>query len=273
MASRPRRRERSSRDCGTGRVGSPAVIVGGRALGPAIEHGLNASVVADIEDVVTVVERSLAHPVRALLAPDLAARIPRGGPSSSVGVEAIHTTSALFSQAALVGADAVRVAARHGQAMELLAYRDELTGLWNRRACDDRLLALTDDDRSHAAVLMLDVDRFKSINDAHGHEAEDAALVRVAHAIETAIRPTDLAARFGGDEFMVLLGSTTPEMTMAVAERIRTAVAHTHAGEPRVSVSIGVTKAAETSRATRLAADRALYEAKETGRDRIVMAG
>lgn len=104
----------------------------------------------------------------------------RGSPSP---IEAIDTIPAAFSTAALVAADSVRDAARRGHALEQLAYRDGLTGLWNRRACDDRLLALNEPGSSQTAVLMLEVDKFKAINDTYGHEAGDAALVGVAEMI------------------------------------------------------------------------------------------
>jgi diguanylate cyclase (GGDEF)-like protein len=162
----------------------------------------------------------------------------------------------------------VRDAARRGHAMEELAYRDELTGLWNRRACDDRLLALTDDGGAPTAVLMLDVDEFKSINDTHGHEAGDTALVHVAEMIAESIRPSDFGTRFGGDEFMILLPATTAEEAAEVAERIRAAV-QANLTDPPVTVSIGVAVASANSLTTRRAVDGALYRAKQTGRNRI----
>ncbi len=190
------------------------------------------------------------------------------GPASAFSTEAIGTISDAFSGTALVGADAVREATRHGRAMERLAYRDELTGLCNRRACDDRLLALADEDTEPTAVLMLDIDGFKTINDTYGHAAGDAALVRVAELITLAIRPGDFASRFGGDEFMVLLPATDLPQAVEVAERVRLTVQE-NAVDPSLAVSIGVAAAAANSLATRRAVDDALYQAKEAGRNRV----
>jgi diguanylate cyclase (GGDEF)-like protein len=204
---------------------------------------------------------------RTIVAPALAARIPPHGPASTIASEAIGTIPEAFSTTALAAADAVRDVARHARAMEHLAYRDPLTGLWNRRTCDDRLLALTEGD-SQDAVLVLDVDRFKTINDTFGHEAGDEALIRVANTIAASIRPSDFAARFGGDEFMILLPSTTAEHARGVAERIRATVQQERR-DPPVTVSIGVADVSGSSLTTRLAADRALYLAKEAGRNQI----
>lgn len=251
----------------------PVVMVGGRALAAAIDEGLSAPVIADTERIAAVVKRLIVNPPTApYVAPALAARIPQRGPASPISIEAIGTISDAFSTTALAAADSVRDAARRGHAMEQLAYRDDLTGLWNRRAYDDRLLALTEKDSSQTAVLMLDVDKFKTINDAHGHEAGDAALVHVAEIIAASIRPSDFAARFGGDEFMILLPSTTAQQATKVAERIRASVQENLA-DPPVTVSIGVARASASSLTTRLAVDGALYRAKQTGRNQIAEAG
>jgi diguanylate cyclase (GGDEF)-like protein len=254
-------------------VPTPGVMVGGRALPPAIDQGLSVPVVADVEQVVAITQRVVAGPTQGPHVPaTLAARIPQRGPASPISSEAIGTISEAFSTAALVGADAIRDAARHSRAMEQLAYRDELTGLYNRRACDDRLLALAGDDGSEAAVLMLDVDRFKTINDTYGHEAGDAALVRVAEMITAAMRPLDFATRFGGDEFMILLPATNAGQASIVAERIRASIEESLI-EPRVTVSIGVGAASASTLNTRRAVDEALYRAKETGRNHVSAAG
>ncbi len=247
---------------------APAVMLGGRALRPAITPGLAAPVVADIEQVVEVVAALIANPPTApALAPTLAARTPPHEPSARIASDAIGTIPEAFSTTALAAADAVREVARHARAMEQLAHKDALTGLWNRRTCDDRLLALTEDD-SQDAILMLDVDNFKAINDSDGHEAGDAALVRIATTIQTTIRAIDFAARFGGDEFMILLPSTTIPRALEVAERIRATIQQ-ELRVPPVTVSIGVAEVSGSSLTSRLAADRALYVAKAAGRNQI----
>jgi diguanylate cyclase (GGDEF)-like protein len=248
---------------------APAVMVGGRALAAAIDGGLTAPTVADAEQVLAVTQRLIAAPTRGpYITPALAARIPQRRPATSISSDAIGTIPDAFSTAALVGADAIRDAARHSHALEQLAYRDELTGLYNRRACDDRLLELAEGESPQAAVLMLDVDKFKTINDTYGHEAGDATLVRVAAMIAAAIRPVDFASRFGGDEFMILLPATTPGQAAIVAERIRASIER-NLVDPPVTVSIGIGAASASSLNTRRAVDEALYRAKETGRNQI----
>jgi diguanylate cyclase (GGDEF)-like protein len=108
-----------------------------------------------------------------------------------------------------------------------LSIRDGLTGLFNRRHFDAALEQAAFD-ASHGsipfAVLLIDLDRFKPINDQYGHAAGDAVLVSVADSIRAAIRETDLAARIGGDEFAVLALATTADIAHDLADRIRIAV-------------------------------------------------
>jgi diguanylate cyclase (GGDEF)-like protein len=122
------------------------------------------------------------------------------------------------------------------------------------------------------AVLMVDVDRLRAINTAHGHLAGDRALKNVAEAIGRATREYDLGARFGGDEFCVLLPETDLEGALVVADRIRTFV--DQAAEPRITVSVGV--AAQHREATApdeliALADRAAYRAKFSGRNSVAV--
>lgn len=156
---------------------------------------------------------------------------------------------------------------------------DPLTGLLNRRGIDDEL------DR-HAAsatvsdvtcgVLIIDLDRFKSINDTHGHHAGDRALRQVAEAILSELRADDAAGRLGGEEFLVLLPRTDEAGTIAVAERIRRSVAALeipgdHGESFGVTVSIGVATAAGARvRSATNVADRRLLAAKAAGRDCVV---
>jgi diguanylate cyclase (GGDEF)-like protein len=139
-----------------------------------------------------------------------------------------------------------QVRVSHAQLQEL-SIRDGLTGMFNRRHFDAALVQATFD-ASHGsipfAVLLIDLDRFKPINDVYGHAAGDAVLISVAESIRAAIRDTDLAARIGGDEFAVLALDTTLEIAKDLAERIRIAV-----GQPelrfghavvRASCSVGV---------------------------------
>ncbi|NWC91908.1 MULTISPECIES: sensor domain-containing diguanylate cyclase [unclassified Pseudomonas] len=162
-----------------------------------------------------------------------------------------------------------------------LASTDALTGLANRRTLDQRLrLEWERAQRSGEplALLMIDVDHFKAFNDRHGHQGGDEALRNVARVIGGNIRrPADLAARYGGEEFAVILPDTDDDGASIIAEHIRSAVEHLPPADGdalSVTVSIGVSTWDKHSRSSReallLNADRALYEAKHSGRNRIV---
>lgn len=162
--------------------------------------------------------------------------------------------------------------------LELLATTDALTGLLNRRRFDEKLhecfLALPRTGH-HFAVLMLDIDHFKRINDVHGHPAGDRVLKEIAQVITQNIRSTDTVARFGGEEFCVLLPAVThDEEPMVVAEKIRTAVQlHTFTDAEKITVSIGISLSAYNDAAAPEVirrADVALYKAKAQGRNQTV---
>ncbi|WP_133123576.1 GGDEF domain-containing protein, partial [Methylobacterium frigidaeris] len=127
----------------------------------------------------------------------------------------------------------------------------------------------------NACLLMLDLDRFKLVNDSHGHAAGDAALIAFVSACRSALRSLDAVGRLGGEEFAVLLVETGPEDGTAIAERIRAAVAAnpgaTEAGPIGITVSIGLAAAApeESLQAAMRRADAALYAAKHGGRNRV----
>jgi diguanylate cyclase (GGDEF)-like protein len=163
-------------------------------------------------------------------------------------------------------------------ALHRLATRDALTQVYNRGYFTERLEA----EAVRAlrtgqamALLMIDADEFKSINDRFGHAAGDRVLQLMAQACQASLRPYDLLARFGGEEFVVLLPETTLAQACEVAERVIAAVAAlgpaTPTGEPlRVTVSVGVAVLASTdSGGTSLLhrADAALYQAKRNGRN------
>ena len=161
-----------------------------------------------------------------------------------------------------------------------LAATDSLTGLPNRRQLDQvlrREWARAQRTQRPIAVLMIDVDHFRSFNERHGHHGGDEALRRVAGAIGCSLlRPTDLAARFGGEEFVAVLPDTDQRGAMILAERIRLSVqalAPYGEDEKPVSVSIGVgvyVPGSSTSLGELMAsADEALYRAKRNGRNRV----
>ena len=173
------------------------------------------------------------------------------------------------SSAALAAADIARAQARRAFVLADLAFRDSLTGLANRRAYDDRARELADGGGDHAVVL-LDVDDFKAVNDTLGHAAGDRVLVDLAAAITSCVRPGDLAARIGGDEFAVLLPDTGISEARWVGERICRALHG--AGPPPIHASVGVAHLGDDRRAAAMAADAALYEAKRAGGDRVSVA-
>ncbi|BAL87935.1 hypothetical protein AMIS_27150 [Actinoplanes missouriensis 431] len=158
-----------------------------------------------------------------------------------------------------------------------MAVTDELTGLRTRRYFQEKLHNLPDPDRG-TAVVLLDIDHFKRINDTYGHDGGDRVLREVALRLAGAVRRGDLAARYGGEEFAILLSSTTHDQALAVADRMHAAVRDRpcSAGpdvEVDVTVSAGVaclpTDVDDPGRLT-LLADQFLYEAKAAGRDRVV---
>jgi diguanylate cyclase (GGDEF)-like protein len=156
---------------------------------------------------------------------------------------------------------------------------DPLTRLHNRRHLFDRLdeeLARSSRHNLPFALLLIDVDHLKDINDRGGHHAGDRALVCVGDTLRRTCRSTDLAARFGGDEFVVLAPSTSGENALGLCDRIRSTLRQSATDFPiPLTVSIGVAEPGrKVSSAEQLfaAADAALYAAKRAGRDRAVLA-
>ena len=163
---------------------------------------------------------------------------------------------------------------------KMLAETDELTAMLNIRGfaiAANRLFAQALRHDRASSVLMIDSDNLKSVNDSYGHEAGNRLLQHLARAIQAELRFTDIAARYGGDEFIVLLPETPPKGAMEVAERIRTRIAETplELDHRRVvsSVSIGIACYPEDGRtldSLAAHADRALYAAKQDGRNKTV---
>jgi diguanylate cyclase (GGDEF)-like protein/PAS domain S-box-containing protein len=156
------------------------------------------------------------------------------------------------------------------------ATHDGLTGLPNRSLFAERLAALAGDDSGPVAVLMVDLDGFKQINDSLGHHVGDAVLIAVAHRIMDCIRSTDTAARLGGDEFAILLPGSGPEPAAMVAQRLldRLGTPFEAAGELlSVGASIGIaTDGTGDFEALLRSADSAMYEAKRGGKNRYALA-
>jgi len=162
-----------------------------------------------------------------------------------------------------------------------LAVTDELTGLYNRRYFDRHLSLMLEkaqqQDRD-MAVMLIDMDFFKSVNDTHGHDTGDSVLREFANRLRRNIRGVDLACRFGGEEFVVLMPDTDFQQAQSVAERVRAAVAEkgfdAGGGRPlAVTVSVGVAlneHDSDTPEVMLKRADVALYRAKREGRNRVV---
>lgn len=200
---------------------------------------------------------------------------PTTGGRDSVGLIAV-TASALL----VLGAVALMTTLRHQSNdadMTDLAWRDSLTGLSNRRRLDQDLnILLTTDLRMErpAAVIMVDIDHFKAVNDAHGHAAGDDMLRQVSSVLVEQVRVDDVVYRYGGEEFCIILSGADHRSARKVADRIVTATRDlTGSGGVRVTVSAGVADGpgSQIDR-TMAAADQALFAAKRRGRDQVAEA-
>jgi diguanylate cyclase (GGDEF)-like protein len=185
----------------------------------------------------------------------------------------------------LYGSVVLTTRQRHAMEEELAraATHDALTGLPNRRGFADAAqtaLAIAAREGKPVSGAMLDIDRFKRINDGWGHDAGDVVLRGAAAALRGALRPGDVLARMGGEEFALVLPGVTPEQALPLVERLRAAVttAVAHPGAPEFAVTLSAGIAAVTGHGPAAmeeglrAADAALYAAKEGGRNRAVLA-
>jgi diguanylate cyclase (GGDEF)-like protein len=158
------------------------------------------------------------------------------------------------------------------------AIHDPLTGLYNRASLTEaarRLFGLDDRNaEAQIAAMMLDVDHFKIVNDSFGHPVGDRVLQHVARSIAQEVRLGDVAFRYGGEEFFILLTGVDNVTTLAVAARIRSAVAASVDDLPKVTISVGIAlrRPNEDRDSIIERADQALYQAKAGGRDQVVVA-
>jgi diguanylate cyclase (GGDEF)-like protein len=197
-----------------------------------------------------------------------ATRLDAGGGSSATVLVFRDVTRRLAAEGELK---------RAKQEMERLAYTDPLTGLQNRRAFVSRLQEECDRVRrfdQQLSIVLLDLDRFKQVNDTWGHETGDTVLRHVAEELHGCSRTCDVAGRLGGEEFALLLPGSGADGALRVAERLREAVRrHRPAADAEpVTVSIGVATVdpdAPDWQALLRAADEALYAAKHAGRDTV----
>jgi diguanylate cyclase (GGDEF)-like protein len=245
-----------------------------RPSGPADAPAMVAERIADRVRSLYGLTHTLAAPLRSeqgvIGAIVLSRRTPDSWPAS---------TQRILAGAAVEASAALARALSH-RAAEARASTDVLTGLPNRRYFDEFCGLLGRRRRSDDAVgvLMIDIDRFKALNDEHGHATGDEVLRAVAGAIGHAVRDDDVPARYGGEEFAVLLRNPTPSEAIDVGERVRAAVKRLDLdglGVETVSVSVGVAVAESADEPIGdlvERADRALFRAKRLGRDRVVAA-
>jgi diguanylate cyclase (GGDEF)-like protein len=200
-------------------------------------------------------------------------RRPRPG---SFSPQEIRLVEGIAAQSAL----AVANARLYRETLEL-SYTDPLTGVSNRR----QLLQRLDQEHSHSvrfgdalSVLMLDIDRFKEVNDTHGHLVGDAVLKAMAQLLRRNVRKVDVVARYGGDEFCIVLPRVGRADALEVAEKLRRTVSfatlHAPDGAPplRSTISVGMATLgvdAHDVESLLRTADQALLEAKQLGRDRV----
>jgi diguanylate cyclase (GGDEF)-like protein len=255
------------------------VLFGGQGVRPR-ERNDGAVLVRDLEQLLGMAETALdieapgpkdssapreppPERVVALGGPQGAGRVP--GESAREGESVERHLSGVAAETA----DLARDLARQANTYKDLAYTDILSGLPNRRAFEDRAARLRDfSGAKPLAVLMIDLDGFKPVNDSEGHEAGDRILALIARTIAGGLREGDFVARFGGDEFAALLPRTDLSEAEALAERLRARVQDA-GSDASVTASIGVAMLEDDVRRALLRADVALYEAKNSGRNMV----
>lgn len=208
-----------------------------------------------------------------------------GGPGLADPVPLLYTGFLLFliGQMAVTGRQLQQELSRTALYADL-ALTDALTGLPNRRSLEQRLeehylgqdvAGETDGAAASIGVLIVDIDLFKTVNDTHGHEVGDQVLVNLGRTLRTCARAEDLVARWGGEEFVLLITHGDPIALKQIGRRIQQALAEQKPPQPlpRVTVSIGAALSGEAGNAAGLLAlaDRRLYRAKHAGRNRMNM--
>ncbi len=213
-----------------------------------------------------------------------ATALGQGASGHGEGFALFRTVLVLLYPLAFIGVGLFAVflvAADLAETMRLMATSDALTGIYNRRGFEDsadRAIRNAQRQRQPLAVVVADIDKFKLINDRHGHGAGDRALRHFAARLERLVRRGDLIARIGGEEFALLLVNTRAQDAVEVVERIRRDIAAIPVDGPdkiEMTASFGVTglRPGDISLAALLSrADRALYRSKLEGRDRVTSA-
>lgn len=195
------------------------------------------------------------------------------------GIGTSLTLSLLVYYMVLGRARALRLAQAMTLELRHMAQHDTLTGLPNRALFSDRvqqMLLAAQRNRHHIALIFIDLDQFKPVNDRYGHAVGDQLLQQVAQRLRDTIRASDTVGRLGGDEFVVLMGNlASPDLAVALAEKIRTAIGtsfNLNGHEVTISCSLGIAVYPEDGSdedALTRSADQAMYRAKEQGRNRV----
>ncbi len=203
-----------------------------------------------------------------------------GSPTSNQSIFYAHVDISELKRQQQLLADAELAARRDSERAYYLATHDTLTSLPNRMLANERLnnsFLTLKRSRIVYAVLILDIDHFKSINDSHGHAVGDQVLHQIADTLRNAVRESDFVARIGGEEFLVLLPATGLSEARLVAEKIRLAVESMRSpAGGTITISIGAAIASPDDRdedVCVLKADNMLYEAKRAGRNRVMCFG
>jgi diguanylate cyclase (GGDEF)-like protein len=220
-----------------------------------LRHTVGMASAADRDELVArtlAAARCVAEPAAAIVI-DPGGRLRALTALDPAAAELLDVLNAHFA-AALGRLDQLAILRRH-------ANNDPLTGLRHSRPFRRRLARATP---GRTAVIALDVDAFKTINDGYGHEAGDRALIRLGHALEGALRESDGLYRIGGDEFAALVDVAGVPEAMAITERLLGAA---RAAGQTISAGVALCRADEDGPATLRRADAALYAAKRAGRD------
>ena len=196
-------------------------------------------------------------------------------PADTPMVWRIVTALAYFAVLGVAMAGLQTLRRREAQ-MARLVIQDPLTNVLNARAFAERLGQELDRNRRYPrplALMYMDLDNFKVINDTHGHQTGDAVLKLVADAMRTSVRQADVVGRLGGDEFAVIMPETDAPLADAAAKRLVVGLRNVFKGTPNVTASIGVVSCTATEASTDdllRRADQAMYDAKKSGKDRVV---
>jgi diguanylate cyclase (GGDEF)-like protein len=186
------------------------------------------------------------------------------------------TNAAAYIAVVAVAMASLQMLRRSQAQLARLVTQDPLTNVLNARAFAERLGQELERNRRYPrplALMYMDLDNFKVINDTHGHQTGDAVLRLVADAMHTSVRTADVVGRLGGDEFAVLMPETDALLADAAAKRLVASLRTVFKGTPSVTASIGVVSCTATDASTDdllRRADQAMYDAKKAGKDRVV---